>query len=539
MHQDLVIIVLAFIEGFALILSPCILPIIPLMLAGAMAGNRKRILSMMLGFVITFATVAAFAKFIVNGLHIDLNLLRQGAYILLFLLGLILLSSHLSLWFSRLTQGIAEFGQQSKSKVSPFSILSGLMWGGLLALVWTPCAGPILAAVLVQISIQNTTFLSFCTLISFSLGVALPLGMIAYLGVALQSSISFLKRHSEAVRRLLGIIIWASLFYMIEVDYYLANQEVSKTSIRNSTSLLNGLWKPYPAPSLAGISQYFNTKPFQLSDLKGKVVLIDFWTYSCINCIRTLPYLKGWYKKYHDKGFEIVGVHTPEFDFEKDPNNVKKAVQEYGLTYPIVLDNDSLTWLNFENHYWPAHYLIDKNGQVVYLHFGEGDYDITENNIRYLLNIKELVPLQIPSFNSKFLAISPEIYFGYERADSQYSPNLVPDQTVVYEDSKSLSQNSWSLNGKWQVNAHQIIAKEKGATLSLNFYAKNVYLVLGNPTQKPLIIEIELNGKLVKNISIEKYTLYPIINLEKVQNGLITIKCKDSGIEFYTATFGN
>ena len=218
-------------------------------------------------------------------------------------------------------------------------------------------------------------------------------------------------------RQLLGLIIILTVIYLV----FFPGAGISFTQTNNQlpakpVSLVNGVEHPYKAPEIAGIDAWINSTPLSWNNLKGKVVLIDFWTYSCINCIRTLPYLKDWYAKYHDKGFEIIGIHSPEFQFEHDLNNVKNAVKQDGITYPVALDNQFITWQNFKNEYWPAHYLVNKNGEVVYVHFGEGEYDVTENNIRYLLGMGGQVTHN--KYEENYATTqTPETYLGYHRAE--------------------------------------------------------------------------------------------------------------------------
>ena len=237
-------------------------------------------------------------------------------------------------------------------------------------------------------------------------------------------------------------------------------------------------------------------KPLTMQSLKGKVVLVDFWTYSCINCVRTLPYITDWDRKYRDQGLVIVGVHSPEFEFEKKLDNVKAAIAQHGIRYPVALDNNLATWVNFNNRYWPAHYLIDRDGKVVYTHFGEGEYDVTENNIRYLLGLKsrgETAPggsaRHCPRPNAGNLSrLCPG---GKLRRQGTLS---CMTRESAYRFPDSLAEDEWALNGKWKVEAEKIVAGEKGAALRLNFKARKVFLVLGTSSGKPVHVSIRLNG---------------------------------------------
>jgi thiol-disulfide isomerase/thioredoxin len=267
-------------------------------------------------------------------------------------------------------------------------------------------------------------------------------------------------------------------------------------------------------------------------------VLVDFWTYSCINCIRTLPYLKGWYAKYHDKGFEIIGVHSPEFQFEHDLANVQAAVVRYDIHYPVALDNQFTTWQNFQNRYWPAHYLVDKEGNVVYQHFGEGEYDITENNIRFLLGLGKMTSAKTEKENI-FIQQTPETYLGYERAQRFTSPELViHNQPVVYSYPVKLDMNEWALKGKWVVSAEKIVSADVNAAIKLHFSAAKVYAVMGNSIF-PVNVSILLNGELKNKIRVDQNKLYTLVDLSNHSDGIIEMSVEGKGLEVYTFTFGS
>ena len=309
---------------------------------------------------------------------------------LLALFGLVLLSSKLSEKFGALTQGAANFGNRMAGTGGQ-GLGSGIIIGSLIGLVWTPCAGPILAAVLVQVIRQQSDLAGDFVIVSFAVGAGVPMLIIALTGRKIMNKLGFLTRHSEAVRRTFGALILASVAFIASgIDAQSLFTSSNKVAEKPGAELKleNGLNHPYDAPQFAGIEAWLNSQPVTMQSLKGKVVLVDFWTYSCINCVRTLPYITDWDRKYRNQGLVIVGVHSPEFEFEKKIDNVKAAIAQHGIQYPVALDNQLSTWVNFNNRYWPAHYLIDRSGRVVYTHFGEGDYDVTENNIRYLLGLQ-------------------------------------------------------------------------------------------------------------------------------------------------------
>lgn len=307
--------------------------------------------------------------------------------------------------------------------------------------------------------------------------------------------------------------------------------------LNNQLRITNMIKKSYPMPQIEGIAAWLNSEPITQAQLKNKVVLIDFWTYSCINCIRTLPYLKSWYEKYHNLGLIIIGIHSPEFDFEKKPTNVKKAITSFGIKYPVALDNNFVTWRNFDNSYWPAHFLVDKNGNVVYQHFGEGKYDETENNIRALLGMNAVT---IPQKKSPLNFQTPETYFGYERANRNSSlESQAYNQNKKYTYPESLSADAWALNGDWTIEGQRIIANEANASIKINFRAAKVYAVMGSESNQPITVRVYLNGKPapISSIVVENHTLYTVIDEKNHINGLLELIATTPGLEMYTFTF--
>jgi cytochrome c biogenesis protein CcdA/thiol-disulfide isomerase/thioredoxin len=549
MQSDFINILLGFIEGFALIISPCILPILPIILASSLSGSKKRPLGIIIGFTLSFAIVAFFSRKFVHYSGIDLNLLRYISYAFLLLFGFILLSSYLSEKFSHLTQRFSNLGSVFSKNNPQGGFLSGLFIGGLVAIVWTPCAGPILAAVIVQTVMQKTTLSSFFTLVAFALGAAIPMYIIAFYGKQLIDSFSFFKTKARLFRKILGAIIIAAVVYMIYSERELVSTSVVQSTIKTSKALQDGLWRPYKAPEIEGIEAWINSPPLKFADLKGKVVLIDFWTYSCINCIRSLPYLKDWYNKYHNKGLVIIGIHSPEFDFEKNLANVKAAVNRYGIAYPVALDNRFVTWSNFHNQYWPAHYLINKEGEIVYTHFGEGSYDVTENNLRFLLGLDDLNLVRADASSPPTYGQTPETYLGYARADRNFSPYLQQDKAALYSFSAKLAANAWSLEGLWQVKEAKIVAAKANAALKIHFNAGKVFVVMGNGSAKPIKVKlllngeplIEVQGKDVKSstVLVDKHSIYEIIAAKQFSSGILELIATEPGLEIYTFTFGN
>ncbi len=293
------------------------------------------------------------------------------------------------------------------------------------------------------------------------------------------------------------------------------------------------------AREFVGISKWLNSEPLTMEKLKGKVVLVDFWTYTCINCIRTLPHVTGWYEKYKDKGFVVIGVHTPEFEFEKKPENVENAIKQYKIHYPVAQDNDYITWSAYDNHYWPAKYLVDAKGNIRYTHFGEGKYEETEMNIKTLLDemgmetndTTLILQDQTPQY-----ALTPETYLGTARRDR------------YVDDFSSVPTHHFSLQGSWKTDSEYIESK-KGSKLKLHFYADKVFLVI-TPTGKEDKVKILFDDKVVSKdqegddvenemIKIDEARLYNLINLHTgPEEHSLELDFETDGIKIYAFTFG-
>lgn len=546
MNNAAINLLLAFIEGFALIISPCILPILPLILSGSLMGSQYRPFGIIVGFIVVFTFFTLFSNLLVTAAHLDPSLLRNIALGILLVFGLIMFSSYLNDKFNKLFSKINYFFPAKNINYLKGGFWNGVIFGGLLGIIWTPCVGPILAVIIVQTIIQKTSFLSLLVTASFALGVSIPMLLIALIGRKMSKKLQFFRHHAIVIRKILGLIIIAGALILYYQNWFSSLASKIKPMSANiySKSLINS----YPAPPIEGISAWINSPPLQLKDLKGKVVLIDFWTYSCINCIRTLPYLNKWYSKYHKQGLVIIGVHSPEFAFERELSNVQKAVKTFGIDYPVALDNNFITWQNYNNLYWPAHYLIDKNGNVVYQQFGEGNEEITENKIRQLLGINKIYSASEQIENPREKE-TPETYLGFERAGNFLSPDTPKiKRPFIYHYPSNLPINNWALQGNWIVDLDKIISAESKSALKIHFRAKKVYAVMG--TQGPSqIVNIYLDGKLVnkgqgrdvKNskLIVRDNRLYEILNLEKFSEGFLELKTTNAGLELYTFTFGN
>lgn len=288
------------------------------------------------------------------------------------------------------------------------------------------------------------------------------------------------------------------------------------------------------APDFAGVTHWLNSDPLTIASLKGKVVLVDFWTYTCINCIRTLPYVTKWYDTYKDQGLVVVGVHTPEFSFEKDTNNVADAIKRFNIHYPVAQDNVYGTWNAYSNHYWPAEYLIDKNGEIVYTHFGEGEYDHTENAIRHLLGLDESAPPQ-PGENLDGVG-SPEMYFGTERLENltgDQKPSAVPQKYVL---PGKLDLNKFALQGSWQFTPQGASLVSGKGVIQLRFHSAKLHMVASSG--KPAVLTILVDGKAQPSVTVKDSELYTLFDSDDYSDHVIEINITQAGFQAFTFTFG-
>ena len=287
------------------------------------------------------------------------------------------------------------------------------------------------------------------------------------------------------------------------------------------------------APDFIGIDKWLNSEPLSVASLKGKVVLVDFWTFSCINCIRTLPYVTRWYNTYKDKGLVVIGVHTPEFAFEKDTKNVQDAIDRFNIHYPVAQDNEYATWNNYSNQYWPAEYLIDKSGKIVYVHFGEGNYDHTENAIRELLGLNDTSSADNgPDLGS---VGSPEMYFGTSRLE-YLDKNQSASSDKVYNLPKDGQLNHFALDGRWKFNKESVTLLGDTGKIWLKFHSGKIHIV--SRSDKPAVLKITVDGNLQPPVTVQNSQLYTLFNSEDYSDRVIQIEINQAGFEAFTLTFG-
>ena len=522
---------LALAEGFGLAFSPCILPILPLILASSASGSKVRPLQIIAGFIVSFTLFSLVSRQILAATGIQQDQIQMGAYALLLLFGLVMLIPWLESKFASGTGPLADWAQKINSNEIMDKRGGGFLVGALIGIVWIPCAGPILAIAVLQVIQSQTNLDAMATIAAFSIGAAIPMLFIAYAGQSLIKHVQALSKHAVAIRRAMGvvIIIFAGMGLSgFNLGVWAVTQGFAAEPFeQQETRLKDGLSRPYKAPDFEGIAYWINSPALTMADLKDKVVLIDFWTYSCINCIRTLPYLKSWYEKYKDDGFVIVGVHSPEFAFEGEVRNVKKAVKKFGITYPVALDNSFDTWRNYENRYWPAHYLISREGKVVYTHFGEGQYDVTENNIRHLLGLDHRDDLEEGDKPYSF-GQTPETYLGTARADNE----------IRYDkDAGSLPLHHWFVTGNWLRTREHIESREAGAALTMHFRSRKVFLVMESADDYPKTVKISYKGW-ERQLTVQDSELYELIDAGQVTADTVRIEAQDPGLRMFAFTFG-
>src|SRR6478735_6363028 len=542
----LVLIGIGLAAGFITAISPCVLPVLPIIFAGGATGSRRKPFAIIAGLIVSFTAFTLFGVWLLRTLGLPEDLLRNIAIALLFLVAATLLfpkvEEIVQRPFLRLTRRPGgELG-------------GGFLLGASLGLVFVPCAGPVLAAITVVGATQDVGFRAIVLTLAYAIGAAIPMLLVAIGG---RAGMTALRPHAHRIRQVLGVVVGlTALAIAFNVDRHfqtalpgyteaLQNKVEESSSAQRELQKLRGNTRQVaattnlrdygPAPELTGLTNWINSKPLTTKKLRGKVVLIDFWTYSCINCLRTLPHVKAWYHAYHDKGLVVIGVHTPEFAFEHVPSNVRSAVRRLGVTYPVALDNDYSTWNAFRNQYWPAKYLIDRRGRLRYVHFGEGEYDTTEARIRTLLgeNAGMLPVANELSDPTPKARTTPESYLGYKRLARFSDKTITPDKFATYRfPPGNLQQNELAYSGRWRVGAQRIVAGPD-AQLRMRFMARSVHLVLGGHGSVAVIVD----GKPIGVVPVSGSRLYTLARLPTDQSKLLELHFSP-GVEAYAFTFG-
>jgi len=551
------LIAVAFVAGVVTALSPCVLPVLPVVLAGGTGGGDRRPYAVIAGLVVSFTAFTLAATALLSALGLPDDLLRNVAIGVVALVGLSLLWPRLG---ELLERPFARLGRRA-----PGDVGGGFLLGLSLGLVYTPCAGPVIGAVATVAATQSFSFDAVLVTLAYALGsglVLLGLALAGRRGLALPR----FRRSAPTIRRVLGgAVLAVAVLMALGVDTELRTRvpEYTRALQRLETSgtaadRIDGLLGPRtgvaaaatdgegskledfgPAPDFAGIDTWLNSGPLTMAELRGKVVVLDFWTYSCINCLRTLPYLKRWDEAYRDDGLVLVGVHTPEFAFERERSNVEDAVDRLGLEYPVALDSDYGTWEAWGNRYWPAKYFVDRTGHVRYAHFGEGDYAENERVIRELLaepGLPEPVSGDVTAPEAAMDVGTPETYLGYARLDRFSGSPVKPDEEAEYAFPPYLPPDGLAYSGRWRVEEERIVAG-RDARLRLGFRARSVNLVLGIE-DRPGAVEVYVDGERQRRIEVRRDDIYALATLRgPAENHVLELRFAP-GTQAYAFTFG-
>lgn len=562
---------LSYLAGVLTALAPCVLPLLPVILGGSLDASdrdkrRPYIITASLVASLILFTILLKASTVLIG--VDPRVWSIGAGMLVVLLGVFMLFPNV--WAQVIGRLGIEHRSQSllgKAFGKKNRTLSAILTGAALGPVFSSCSPTyawVIATVLPSNAVSGVFYLAI-----YCLGLATALLAVALLGRRLLGKIKWasnpkgwFQRSIAVVFILVGVFVatgWDKKVqtYLVEKDILNLIQLEQKLVPDNDDSSRSGgdssktrfNVDPYAAPEFTGIASWINSDPETLKSLKGKVVLIDFWTYSCINCQRTQPYLNAWYDKYKDDGLVIVGVHAPEFAFEKMADNVKKAVNDAGIRYPVALDNNFATWGAYNNRFWPAKYLIDKDGQVRYTHYGEGKYEETEQTIQKLLaETGKSVTKKIEKGSNSTASSgdqTPETYLGYERAERYANAEqFVQNKPISYDLRQNLNPDQWSLGGEWQINNESSQSMTANTMLRLNFSAREVYLVMSGPPGAMIHVAVdglaEPGGSDVQqgNVRLDGARLYKIVSAAShLKNGMLSLTFP-AGVTVNAFTFG-
>jgi cytochrome c biogenesis protein CcdA/thiol-disulfide isomerase/thioredoxin len=562
---------IGFVGGLVTGISPCILPVLPVIFFSggivvppsvAPDPPRSRPYLVIAGLVVSFSLVTLAGSLTLAALGLPQDVLAWAGLIVLVLIGVGLIVPR----FERvLERPFTWIPQRQLGRNS-----TGLLLGLSLGVVYVPCAGPVLAAITIAGSTGRIGVDTVVLTVAFAAGAAVPLLIFALAGRRVGERVKGFRRHQRGVRIIAGVVmIGLAISIVFDVsarlqrlvpDYTSGIQERISESDEVIDALdLGGLENEQnkdldqctigadkldscgTAPDLIGIKQWFNTPgnaPVTLDDVRGKVVLLDFWAYSCINCQRSLPHVIAWYEAYHRAGLEVIGIHSPEYAFEKEPGNVRDAAHDFGIDYPVALDNNLSTWTNYRNRYWPAHYLIDAQGIVRHITFGEGDYDVTETMIRDLL--RQAAPdVDLPAATDTAdttpdgSKLTPETYLGWAK-QGNYAGERYPSGIHDFAIPDGQLRDTFALNGMWNVESQHIAPAGDNATIRLKYSAREVQMVLSGTGTITYVI----NGGAAETIQVEGTpNAYRLLETDDVSKGAIDVTVSP-GVEAYSFTFG-
>ena len=567
----MLILLLAYLGGVLTILSPCILPVLPFVFARGDKPFLTNGLPLLIGMAVTFAGVASLAA--VGG-EAALQANQWGRWIALSLFamfGLLLMFPSLA---ERAMRPLVNLGNRMSAIGGKGGIGSSILLGVATGLLWAPCAGPILGIILTGAALSGASVTTLFLLLAYALGAATSLALALLLGGRVFATMKRSIGAGERVRRALGlfILIGVGIIALGLDTRVLARLSTAQTfgfelglarllGVGDDMPRTTGADLPDegPLPSFAGATGWLNGAPLRRQDLEGKVVLVDFWTYSCINCIRAIPHIRALQDRYGKDGLVIVGVHSPEFAFERDPKNVGRAIREQEVNYPVAVDNKLSIWRAFNNHYWPATYIADAKGRLRYHHFGEGGVRETEAAIRRLLvesgrSVGERVARaderDVRAAADRASLKSPETYLGHGRAKRFVSPGgIVPDQVSDYA-LAPLALNQWALKGRWIVSRENARSQAPAAAISYRFRARDLHLVLGSSSGRPVRFRVTIDGASPgRDAGLDiaadgrgratDQRLYQLVRQKgQVRERTFTIAFDDPGAEVFAFTFG-
>ncbi|SAL24203.1 cytochrome c biogenesis protein transmembrane region [Caballeronia arvi] len=526
------LIVIAFLGGVFTVLSPCILPVVPFVFARSDKPFVTDRLPLLVGLAGTFALVTGLG---VAGLAGAAQLSQYGRWIALATLALFGAALLFPSVADRLTRPLSALADRivarSETQGTTRRIASSMLLGAATGLLWAPCAGPILGVILTGAALHGANWHTAAALLAYAAGAASSLAVASSLGKRAMDALKRSLGIGEHVRRATGALVLVTVAAIatgldtrvlalipgaptngIESKLVgtLKTKQAAPVQSQRARIMRVSTQSALPVqgrlPSLDGATTWLNSAPLSANELRGKVVVVNFWTYSCINCLRTLPYLKTWAQRYGDDGLVVIGVHTPEFGFEHDTGNVKRALANLNIKYPVAIDNDYGIWRAFGNQYWPAFYIVDAQGRVRFHHFGEGGYREAENAIRQLLadNGKSMPvhDAQAVQASGAQAAADPanigsgETYVGYRQAQGFTSPQRVrPDAIEDYSLPTQLPLNDWALAGKWNVGGEAAVAAGAQSRIAYRFHARDLHLVLGPLADgKPVRFRVTIDG---------------------------------------------
>ena len=565
------IFLLAYLGGVLTILSPCILPVLPFVFARADRPFVRSGLPLLVGMALSFAAIASLAA-VGGGWAVEANRIGRAIALILFAgFSLLLIFPSLS---DRAMQPLVRLGERLSGPGRDNGIGGSLVLGLATGLLWAPCAGPILGLILTGAALSGASASTALLLLAYALGAATSLAMALLVGGKVFAAMKRSLGAGQWLRRALGVLVLGAVIVIalgldtrVLTSLSAGQTNAIETRLARTLGMADdmprtsvGLRDEGPLPALGGAVAWLNSPPLTREQLRGKVVLVDFWTYSCINCIRAVPHVKALYQRYAKDGLVVIGVHSPEFAFEKDLGNVRKAVADFGIRYPVAVDNDWTIWRAFSNRYWPAQYLADAKGRIRYHHFGEGGEAATEAAIRALLveaGKQPTGPMARAEATGAGMAAdfagvaTKETYVGFGRAANFASPGgLVRGKTATYAVPPRLTLGEWAYDGRWTVEAQCGRLDAAGGGIAMRFKARDLHLVLGSADGKPRRFRVTLNGQApgadhgldidaAGNGVVTDHRLYQLVRQQGgARERSFTITFLDPGVEAYAFTFG-